>query len=102
MKTVTLYLPGFSHRLCGRRAAAEASRLSVGSKELDGLAALVARFIPVGTFAPTAGQRERVFPPWVTFIAFLGQTLSRGSACRETVRRVQAWCVAGRQTPWAC
>ena len=41
-------------------------------------------------FDPKDGQRNRVYPPWVTFIAFLGQVLSRGSACREAVRRVQA------------
>jgi hypothetical protein len=99
MKNPTMYLPGFSHRLCGRRAVSEASRLSGRSRELDGLAALVARFIPVGTFAPAANQRERVFSPWVTFIAFLGQALTRGSACRETVRRVQAWCVTSKQQP---
>lgn len=99
MKNPTMYLPGFSHRLCGRRATSEASRLSGRTRELDGLAALVARFIPVGTFVPAATQRERVFTPWVTFIAFLGQVLTRGSACRETVRRVQAWCVAGKQPP---
>jgi hypothetical protein len=33
----------------------------------------------------------------VTFIAFLGQVLSRGSSCRETVRRVQAWATASHQ-----
>src|SRR5512139_3260456 len=83
MQPPTSYLPGFSHRLCGRRARSEATRLRGQSTALDGLAALVARFIPVEAFAPMAGQRERVFTPWVTFVAFLGQVLSRGSACRE-------------------
>jgi hypothetical protein len=92
----TLYLPGFSHRLCGRRAGA-ANRLGASAQSLDGLAALVARFVPAELFAPTEKQRERVFTPWVTFIAFLGQVLTRGSACREAVRRVQAWCVAAKR-----
>lgn len=97
MKASTLYLPGFSHRLFGRRAASEASRINAQARSLDGLAALVARFIPAEVFAED-GERDRVFTPWVTFIAFLGQALTRGSGCREAVRRVQAWCVANLQT----
>jgi hypothetical protein len=95
----TMYLPGFSHRLCGRRPAKEAAVVRRHANRLDGLAALVARFVPPEVFAVGAGQRERVFTPWVTFVAFLGQALTRGGACREAVRRVQAWLVADRQTP---
>jgi hypothetical protein len=76
MKNPTPYLPGFSHRLCGRRAGNDAARLSMRSDRLDGLAALVARFIPAQVFTPEEGRRERVFTPWVTFIAFFGQVLS--------------------------
>jgi hypothetical protein len=99
MKNPTPYLPGFSHRLCGRRAGDDVARLSMRSDQLDGLAALVSRFIPAHVFTPEAGRRERVFTPWVTFIAFFGQVLSRGSACREAVRRVQARNVAIKRTP---
>lgn len=99
MKNLTMYLPGFSHRLGGRRAQSAAGRVGGQAETLDGLAALVARFIPAGLFAPGGEQRERVFTPWVTFVAFLGQVLTRGSACREAVRRVQAWCVAGKRPP---
>jgi hypothetical protein len=95
MAISNLYLPGFSHRLCGSAAGGQARRLRQQADKLSGLAALVARFVPVDLFAPEVGQRERVFTPWVTFTAFLGQVLSRGSACRETVRRVQGWCIAG-------
>jgi hypothetical protein len=91
-----MYLPGFSHQLCGRAAGAAAARIQHRAQRCDGLAALVARFIPMAGFAPGANRRERIYSPWVTFIAFLGQVLSRGSACREAVRRVQAWRVAGR------
>ena len=91
----TLYLPGFSHLLHGSRP--QAQRLARETNALDGLAALVGRFIPVALFEPEGEQRRRVFTPWVTFIAFLGQVLSRGSACRETVRRVQAWAMASRR-----
>jgi hypothetical protein len=93
----TMYLPGFSHRLAGRRSAAVTSNVRHRANRLDGLAALVARFIPEELFAAGAAQRDRVYTPWVTFVSFLGQVLSRGSACREAVRRVQAWCVAGKR-----
>lgn len=95
----TMYLPGFSHHLVGRRAGSETNAIRQGADRLDGLAALVARFVPREVFAAADGQRERIYTPWVTFIAFLGQVLTRGAACREAVRRVQAWCVADKQTP---
>lgn len=91
----TMFLPGFSHQLSGRSPAA--AQVQGRADRLDGLAALVARFIPKGIFKLAEGERARVYTPWVTFIAFLGQTLTRGSACREAVRRVQAWCVADRR-----
>ena len=96
MRINTLYLPGFSHRLCGSRARAV---VDLTAPPLDGLAAVVARFIPTSVFAG-AGQRLRVFTPWVTFCAFLGQSLQRGASCRDAVRRVQAWCLTeARQAP---
>jgi len=97
MKNLTMYLPGFSHRLGGRRALPAAKKTLGQSAALDGLAALVGRFVPAGVFATGEEQRDRVFTPWVTFVAFLGQVLTRGSACRETVRRVQAWCVVDKR-----
>lgn len=93
----TMYLPGFSHRLFGRPAAGAADKVVRQSKRLDGLATLVARFIPEGVFAPEQGQRERIYTPWVTFVSFLGQVLTRGSSCREAVRKVQAWCVSAKR-----
>jgi len=98
MKNLTMYLPGFSHQLYGRRALPMAKAVAGQSAALDGLAALVGRFIPASVFAPGEEQRERVYTPWVTFVAFLGQVLTRGSACREAVRRVQAWRVLGKRT----
>jgi len=93
----TMYLPGFSHRLFGSPAARAAGKVAGRVRHLDGLAALVARFIPEGTFTPGPGQRERVYTPWVTFVSFLGQVLTRGSSCRQAVRKVQAWCVADKR-----
>ena len=74
----------------------QAQKLARETSALDGLAGLVGRFIPAEIFEPEEGQRRRAFPAWVTFIAFLGQVLSRGSSCRETVRRVLAWATASR------
>jgi hypothetical protein len=91
----TLYLPGFSHLLSGSKP--KTRKLAEQAGNLDGLAALVGRFVPPEVFTPEAGKRRRVFTPWITFVAFLGQVLSRGSACRETVRRVQAWAAASRK-----
>lgn len=93
MRINTLYLPGFSHRLCGRRSNSAAGQLCDRALKLDGLAALLARFVPHRLFAE-AGQRDRVFTPWITFCAFLGQVLQRGASCRDAVRRVQAWHLA--------
>jgi hypothetical protein len=61
--------------------------------KLDGLAALVSRFIPPTLFQRPR-QRDRIYTPWITFCAFLGQVLQRGESCRDAVRRVQAWHLA--------
>ena len=97
MASTTPYLPGFAHQLCGGPTRSHAIRAAARAESLDGLAALVAKFIPAELFTPGGGQRKRDFTAWVTFIAFLGQVLTRGSSCREAVRRVQAWCVADRR-----
>ena len=94
MKVNTLYLSGFSSRLFGRRGEAEAQRLRAKAEKLDGLAAIVARFIPADVFANPKGKRNRVYTPWVTFCAFLGQVLQRGASCQDAVRRVQAFHLA--------
>jgi len=86
MKFNTLYLPGFSHRLLGGRAARAVASLSC--QRLDGFSRVAAKFIARGLLD---GSGERVFSPWVTFCAFLGQVLQRDCACREAVNRVQAW-----------
>jgi hypothetical protein len=93
----TLYLNGFSHRLCGRRHRPESERVRKQAQHLEGLAGLVAKFIPPELFKLAKGQRHRIFSPWVTFIAFLGQVLTRGSTCRDAVRRVQAWQMASKR-----
>ena len=56
METPTLFLPGFSPRLCGSRVRPAALRLGARSDKLDGLAAVKAKFIPMTTFAPATEQ----------------------------------------------
>jgi hypothetical protein len=96
MSNRTGFLPGFSHHLMGREAHKVAQGLKVQSDTLSGLAALVARFVPAEVFSKV-GERDRVYTPWVTFVSFLGQVLTRGSSCREAVRRVQSWRLASKQ-----
>lgn len=81
-----LYLPGFSNRMQGGRAARTAERLAC--RRFDGVSRLVGRFVPRRIFEALP-QRQRVFTQWVTFCAFLMQVLQRDCACREAVRRVQ-------------
>ena len=66
----TLYSFGFSNLLSGSRARAR--RLAKETNALDGLAALVSRFIQAELFETKEGQRKPAYPPWATFIAFLG------------------------------
>jgi hypothetical protein len=54
------------------------------------LARVVNRFVPQSTFNGIS-KRKRVYTPWVTFCARLGQVLERGASCRDAVRKVQAW-----------
>jgi hypothetical protein len=94
MRINTLYLNGFSSRLFGRQGEAEAQALRAKARRLDGLAGLISRFIPAELFAAQPNTRERIYTPWVTFCAFLGQVLQRGASCQVAVRQVQAMYLA--------
>ena len=75
-----MYLPGSSHRLCERQAVVATSKVERRTNRLDGLDSLVSRFIPAELLVPGETRRQRIYTPWATFIAFLGQVLTRGSA----------------------
>jgi hypothetical protein len=99
MKTATPFFPGFHHILFGRRRRSALQQLEAQADafrraSLCQLATLFEAWISPAELAPTAGQRRRCFPPAVLFWAFLSQVLSPGSACRETLRKVQGWCAA--------
>jgi len=98
MTNKTMYLPGFSGLMRKSRALDTAKDVMREAESIDGLAALVARFIPTELFKTKQGSRDRMFTAMVTFTAFLGQVMRRGSSCREAVRHVQAWFLAGGRT----
>ena len=87
---------------------------------LSRLCEIFGLWLPAALLAPAAtglNSRQRLSPLPLTFWAFLSQVLSPGSACREVVRKVQAWyapqdkspdngtsayCQARRRLPLAC
>jgi len=100
MKNRTMCLPGFSNVMRKSRAHTGARAALKEAQSVDGLAALVARFIPTELFKAKPGSRTRMFTPMITFTAFLGQVMDRGSSCREAVRKVQSWFLAsGHEAP---
>ena len=93
----TCHLPGFSHRLCDHQTRPQTEGIREKAEELHDLATVLTQFIPRRILQTGEHQRERIFTTWVTFVAFLGQVLTRGSSCREAVRRVQAWRAATKR-----
>ncbi|RRJ97241.1 IS4 family transposase [Opitutaceae bacterium TAV4] len=91
MKIKMLYLPGFSHHLCGSRSRKAAVTLSSSAGQLGGLSEVGGRFLSPDVLSTGHGCRERVFSARMTFWTFLSQVLDRSCSCREAVRRVQAW-----------
>lgn len=97
MPTPEPFFRAFGPLLFGRparqAAAAFAHTARLGS--LEDLYALCGEFLPQVLLAPTPGGtngRQRVFSPQVTFWAFVAQVLGGPrAACREVVRRVEAW-----------
>ena len=95
----TPFLPGLSHRLLGRQRRSQLDQLRLQSERwrqssLSRLCEIFGPWLPTALLAPTAtgiNSRQRLYPLPLTFWAFLSQVLSPGSACREVVRKVQAW-----------
>lgn len=99
MRQNTPFLPGLSHRLFGRQRRSQLEALRAQSEQwreasLSRLCEIFGPWLPAAMFAPTAkgiNSRQRTYPLPLTFWAFLSQVLSPGCACREIVRKVQAW-----------
>ena len=97
MPSATPFFPTFGPLLFGRarRAAGEFYRRQL--PRADSISALREAFgsmIPDALLGPQAkgcASRQRLFSPLVTFWTFLAQVLSPDSACRDAVRKAQAW-----------
>ena len=79
-------------RLQSSKTSLAEARHGLRQQPLSQLEALCDQKFPAGwaTLKPDkANSRERVYTPKVTCLAFLAQTLSPGSSCREAVRQVQ-------------
>jgi hypothetical protein len=95
----TPFLPGITHRLFGRQRRSQLDRLRAQSEHwrqstLSQLCEIFGPWLPAARLAPTdkgVNSRERLYPQSLTFWAFLSQVLSPGCACREVVRKIQAW-----------
>ena len=97
MRNSTPFFAAFAPLLFGRPPRSFRTALRQSVLKADSLSqwrAAFASMIPDSLLAPKkkgACSRERLFSPLVTFWAFLSQVLSPNSACREAVRKVQAW-----------
>jgi len=93
MRTKTPFFQAFGPLLFGRPARRTLQKLG----KLDSLSELYELFghlLPEGLLGRSdrgVNSRERLFSTQVTFWAFAAQILSPGTACREIVRRVEAW-----------
>ncbi|MGH8531097.1 MAG: IS4 family transposase [Nevskiales bacterium] len=107
MHETTRFFPPFGPLLFGRAPRSITEKLRNQAARLDALSQLQVAFgslIPAHRLAPSAqgpNSRLRVFSPSVTFWAFLAQVLSPPCACRQIVRKVQAWW-AERGQPHLC
>jgi Transposase DDE domain len=107
MKQNTPFLTGFSHRLFGSRRRRALDELRAQSEQwraspLSRLCEVFGSWLPAAMFAPTdqgVNSRHRLYPQSLTFWAFLSQVLSPGSACREVVRKIQAWYAPRDKSP---
>ena len=93
MPNITPFFQAFGPLLFGRGPGSQIGKV----KRLDSLGELYELFgdlLPDRLLAMSeegANSRERFFTPKVTFWAFVSQVLDVGSACRDVVRKVEAW-----------
>ena len=103
----TPFLPGLSHRLFGRQRRSQLDQLRTQSEQwrastLSRLCEIFGPWLPAALFSPTdqgVNSRARLYPQSLTFWAFLSQVLSPGCACREVVRKIQAWYAPQNRSP---
>lgn len=103
----TPFLPGLSHRLFGRQRRSQLDLLRAQSEQwrqssLSRLCEIFGPWLPAALLSAAdkgVNSRERLYPLTLTFWAFLSQVLSPGSACREVVRKIQAWYAPQNKSP---
>jgi len=99
MLNLTPFLPGIPHGLFGRHRRSQLDQLRAQTEQwrqasLSRLCEIFGAWLPPQLLSQTphgGHSRQRLYPLSLTFWAFLSQVLSPGSACREIVRKVQAW-----------
>ena len=95
----TPFLPGISRNLFGRQRRSQLDQLRAQTEQLrqaslSRLCEIFGAWLPLPLLTQTSqghNSRQRLYPLSLTFWAFLSQVLSPGTACREIVRKVQAW-----------
>lgn len=93
MSNKTPFFKAFGPLLFGRPAGRTLKKLG-RLNSLQELYEIFGHLLPDGLLAATekgTNSRTRLFNTQVTFWAFAAQILSPGTACREIVRRVEAW-----------
>lgn len=93
MATETPFFQAFGPLLFGRSAPRLMRKLG-RVNSLQELYDLFGHLVPEHLLAASEkgpNSRERVFSTQVSFWAFAAQILSPGTACREIIRRVEAW-----------
>jgi Transposase DDE domain len=97
MRSATPFFSAFGPLLFGhppRSFRAELRAQKAHAESLSQLRAAFGSMIPDALLAREksgAGSRLRLFSSLITFWTFLAQVLSPNSACREALRKVQAW-----------
>ena len=93
MSSKTPFFKAFGALLFGRPAGRTLGKLA-RLDSLEELYEIFGHLLPARLLAATeqgTNSRDRLFSTQVTFWAFAAQILSPGTACREIVRRVEAW-----------
>jgi hypothetical protein len=101
MSMKTPFFSAFGSLLFGRRAH---RKLPEMPEDLNRLRGVFGGHVPKGALARAksgTGSRQRVFSTDATFWAFLFQVLSPKCACREVVRKLQAWRTGGQRKKMA-
>jgi hypothetical protein len=99
----TPFFPSLLPLLFGRPPSRELKNLQAqasGSDSISELRRALGQFVPDSLLGrQTLRSRDRLFTPLVTFWAFLSQVLSPQSACRDAVRKAQAWWSLSHRQP---